>query len=101
MEAKCDTQYLFDLLLLIHCLDQAASYTVSKYDFDEIHDAFEHFKKAFPDDEIRAALWNVTEAVRKPFLEMSKEEIQRMSDSDVVAGFSFAQEAIKAFKELS
>ena len=43
-------------------------------------------------------MWNVTEAVRKPFLEMKKEDIQRMSDADVVAGFGFAQEAIKVFK---
>ena len=43
-------------------------------------------------------MWNVTEAVRKPFLEMKKEDIQRMSDADVVTGFGFAQEAIKVFK---
>ena len=65
-----------------------------------MHDAFEYFKKQYPNDEIRAALWNVTEAVRKPFLEMVKNDIQKMSDADVVCGFGFAQEAIKAFKPL-
>lgn len=63
--------------------------------------AFEYFKAQFPNDEIRAALWNVTEATRKPFLEMTKNDIQKMSDADLVAGFGFAQEAIKAFKPLS
>ena len=62
-----------------------------------MQNAFEYFKKQYPNDEIRAALWNVTEAVRKPFLEMKRKDIQDMSDADVVAGFGFAQEAIKAF----
>lgn len=63
--------------------------------------AFEFFKKEFPNDEIRGALWNVTQATRKPFLEMKREDIQRMSDADVVGGFAFSQEAIQAFKELT
>ena len=73
---------------------------MTKYDYDELHNAFEYFKKVYPNDEIRAALWNVTEAVRKPFLDLKKEDMQKMVDADVVAGFGFAQEAIKAFKQL-
>lgn len=73
---------------------------MAKYDYDEMHDAFEYFKTLYPKDEIRAALWNVTEAVRKPFLEMKRKDIQDMSDADVVAGFGFSQEAIKAFLPL-
>ncbi|KAJ3557918.1 hypothetical protein NM688_g1212 [Phlebia brevispora] len=79
---------------------EAAYYAVSKYDYDEMHNAFEYFKRVYPNDEIRAALWNVTEAVRKPFLDLKKEDMQKMVDADVVAGFGFAQEAIKAFKQL-
>ncbi len=37
--------------------------------------------------------------MRKPFLEMKKADIQKMSDADLVAGFAFAQEAIKVFKQ--
>lgn len=70
------------------------------YDYDQMHGAFEYFKQQFAQDEIRAALWNVTEGVRKPFLEMTRKDIQSMSDADVVAGFSFAQQVIKIFKTL-
>ena len=80
---------------------QAAYYAVPKYDYDEMQKAFGYFKQQFPNDEIRAALWNVTEAVRKPFLEMKREDIQKMSDSDIITGFAFAQEAIKTFKALT
>ena len=80
---------------------QAAYYAVSRYDYDEMHAAFDYFKQRYPHDEIRAALWNVTEAVRKPFLDMQRVDIQRVTDADVVAGFGFAQAAIRAFKPLT
>lgn len=59
--------------------------------------AWTFFKQEFSNDEIRAALWNVTQGVRKPFLEMTRDDIQKMSDADVVTGFAFAQEAIRTF----
>jgi NAD(P)-dependent dehydrogenase (short-subunit alcohol dehydrogenase family) len=71
---------------------------VAEYSYDEIVKAFAHFKEQLPQDEIRAALWNVTEAVRKPFLDMKKEDIKKIADADLVAGFGFAQEVIKVFK---
>lgn len=76
---------------------QAAYFVVSKYDFDEMEKAWAFFRGAFAADEIRAALWNVTEGTRKPFLEMRRDDIQRVSDADVVAGFAFAQEAVRTF----
>jgi len=77
---------------------EAEYYTVPVYDYDQMHGAVEYFKQKFAQDEIRAALWNVTQGVRKPFLEMTRADIQTMSDADVVGGFAFAQEIIKIFK---
>ena len=68
------------------------------YEFDELVAAVAYFKDVFAQDEIRAALWNVTEGTRKPFLEMTRKDIQTMTDADVVAGFAFAQEVIRIFK---
>ncbi|KAF7796944.1 hypothetical protein EIP86_008130 [Pleurotus ostreatoroseus] len=82
-------------------LQQATYFAVTKYDYGEIHDAFEYFRKMYPNDEIRAALWNATQPARGPFLEMVKEDIQKMVDADIVGGFGFAQATIKAFKALS
>ena len=79
---------------------QSSFYAVAKYDYDEMANAFEYFKRQYPKDEIRAALWNVTEAIRKPFLEMTREEFQRMADSDIVAAYGFSQAALRAFLEL-
>lgn len=78
---------------------KALFYAVPEYTYESIVSAFAFFKEQLPSDEIRAALWNVTEAVRKPFLEMKQADIQKMSDADLVAGFAFAQEAIKVFKQ--
>lgn len=78
---------------------KALFYAVPEYTYESIVSAFAFFKEQLPNDEIRAALWNVTEAVRKPFLEMEKADIQKVSDADLVAGFAFAQEAIKAFNQ--
>lgn len=72
-------------------------FAVSTYNFDEMEKAWAFFRQEFANDEIRAALWNVTQGTRKPFLEMKREDIQKMSDADVVTGFSFAQEAIRTF----
>ncbi|GJE94715.1 NAD(P)-binding protein [Phanerochaete sordida] len=77
---------------------EAAYFAVKAYDFDELVAAVAYLKGVFAQDEIRAALWNVTEGTRKPFLEMTRKDIQTMSDADVVAGFAFAQEVIRIFK---
>ncbi|KAI0344835.1 NAD(P)-binding protein [Trametopsis cervina] len=77
----------------------AIYYAVPEYTYEEMEKAFAYFQEQLPNDEIRAALWNVTEAVRKPFLEMKKEEIQKMTDADLVAGFGFAQQAVRIFKK--
>jgi hypothetical protein len=65
-----------------------------------MHKAFEHFKGHFPNDEVRAALWNVTQGIRKPFLEMKRKDFQLMTDSNILASYGFAQAAVKSFLEL-
>jgi len=49
--------------------------------------------------EIRAALFNVGYGVWKPFLDVTPSEIQESVDTNIVAAFAFAREAILAFKQ--
>ena len=47
---------------------------------------------------MRAAVWNAGFGVWKPFLEITPDEVQTAVDTNVVAAFAFAREAILAFK---
>ena len=70
---------------------------MAQYDYDAMGRAWAFFRGAFAGAEPRAALWNVTEGTRRPFLAMARADVQAVADADVGAGFAFAQEAVRAF----
>jgi NAD(P)-dependent dehydrogenase (short-subunit alcohol dehydrogenase family) len=55
----------------------------------------------WPDSDIRVALFNAGFAVWKPFLQITEDEIDRVTDSNVKAAFAFAREAVSAFQAQS
>ncbi len=61
---------------------------------------FEAIKKQWPEDEIRAAVWNAGFGIWKPFLELSEEEVRESVETNVLGPFAFARQAIEAFKAL-
>jgi len=77
----------------------AAAFPVADYSWTAITEAFSAIKKRFSGSHIRVALFNVAQGHRGPFLELKEEDIQASLQINVVAGFAFAQEAIKAFLE--
>ncbi|TEB19917.1 short-chain dehydrogenase/reductase SDR [Coprinellus micaceus] len=73
---------------------------------DEINAAGGHaapfaLESAFPkpEYEIRAAVWNAGNAVFKPFLSITQEELDSVVDTGIKSAFSFARHTILAFKE--
>ncbi|EJT99175.1 NADP-binding protein [Dacryopinax primogenitus] len=78
----------------------AAAFPIVKYDYKEIHDAFDAIKKHWPDEELRVAVWNAGYGVWKPFLEVTEEEVKESVQINIVAAAAFAQEAILAFQKL-
>jgi NAD(P)-dependent dehydrogenase (short-subunit alcohol dehydrogenase family) len=55
----------------------------------------------WPNSDIRVALFNAGFAVWKPFLQITEDEVDRVTDTNVKAGFAFAREAISAFQTQS
>jgi len=77
---------------------EAAPFPLKAYDASNIHTVFEAIKKHWPNEPIRAALWNVSSDKFKPFLEFTDEEWVKQAQLTMVAGAAFSKECILAFK---
>lgn len=69
------------------------------YTHDSMKATFSSIKQAWPDSEIRAALWNAGAGVFKNFLDVTEDDIKQSLDTNVIGAFAFARETILAFKE--
>ncbi|KAH7101093.1 NAD(P)-binding protein [Auriculariales sp. MPI-PUGE-AT-0066] len=78
---------------------EAKAFPVAAYDHQTLHAAFASIRTAWPNVPIRVAVWNAGDAVWKPFLDISPEEVKKGTDSTIGA-FAFSREAILAFKDL-
>jgi len=77
---------------------EAAPFPVKTYDAPSIHAVFETIKKHWPNESIRAALWNVSSDKFKPFLSVTDDEWVRQAQLTMVAGAAFSKECVLAFK---
>lgn len=80
---------------------QAAPFPLTSYSHTDIATTWDAIHKRFPkpEYEIRVAVWNAGQAVWKPFLEITPEEVQSVLDTGVAAAFAFARHSILAFKD--
>lgn len=61
---------------------------------------FASIRTAWPDSEIRAAVWNAGAGIFKTFLNVTENDIKQSLDTNVIGAFAFARETILAFKEV-
>jgi len=78
----------------------AGAFPIPSYTPASVQSAFASIKSRWPASPLRVALFNAGHFVRKPFLEISAEEVQDSVDTNIVAAFAFAKEVLLAFKEL-
>jgi len=78
----------------------AAAFPIAKYDYADIHSAFDAIKKHWPGEELRVAVYNAGYGVWKPFLEVTEDEWKESAQTNIVAAAAFAREAILAFQQL-
>ena len=77
---------------------QAAAFPIADYNYKEVQAAFRAVRARWPDADIRVALFNTSSPIWKPFLQITEDEIDRVTDTNIKAAFAFAHEAITAFK---
>jgi NAD(P)-dependent dehydrogenase (short-subunit alcohol dehydrogenase family) len=80
---------------------QAAPFALESYSHEDLTTAWKAIQQRFPkpEYEIRAAVWNAGNAVFKPFLSITQEELDSVVDTGLKSAFSFAHHTILAFKE--
>ncbi|KIY74046.1 NAD(P)-binding protein [Cylindrobasidium torrendii FP15055 ss-10] len=79
---------------------EAKAFPLQAYDTSNIVSAFKGIQATYPTDKysLRAALWNAGDAVWKPFLEITEEELDKTFNTNTRAAFSFSRETILRFK---
>ncbi|CDO76840.1 hypothetical protein BN946_scf185033.g37 [Trametes cinnabarina] len=82
---------------------EAAAFPVESYTYKALTDVLgairAHKWTGSEKPEIRAALWNAGAGVRKPFLNVTEEDLQLVLDTNVNGAFAFAHQIVQAFKE--
>lgn len=80
---------------------QAAPFPLKSYSHEDIATTWSAIQQRFPkpEYEIRAAVWNAGNAVWKPFLDITYDELDSTVDTGIKSAFAFARHSILAFKE--
>ncbi|KAI0044938.1 NAD-P-binding protein [Auriscalpium vulgare] len=80
---------------------EAAAFPIATYNYKEVETAFSAIKKHWPDSDIRVALYNASVGIFKSFLEVTEEDLDKITDSNVKGAFAFARQAVVAFQDQS
>ncbi|KAF9067152.1 NAD(P)-binding protein [Rhodocollybia butyracea] len=76
-----------------------ASFIISSYEYASIQSTFKSIRARYPLSQysIRAALYNCSDRVRKPFLEITPEDIKTITRVNFEGAFAFVHEIISDF----
>jgi NAD(P)-dependent dehydrogenase (short-subunit alcohol dehydrogenase family) len=77
---------------------QAAAFPISDYNYKEVQTAFRAARTHWPTSDVRAALYNAGFGIWKPFLQITEDEVDKVTETNVKAAFAFSREAIAAFQ---
>ncbi|KAF5376759.1 hypothetical protein D9757_009478 [Collybiopsis confluens] len=79
---------------------EATAFPVTSYEHVSLRSAFQAIRNRYPAQQysLRAALYNASHWVRKPFLEITPEDIQAITETSINGGFAFAKEVISEYK---
>ncbi|KAI8977768.1 short-chain dehydrogenase/reductase SDR [Trametes punicea] len=82
---------------------EAAAFPVDSYAYKSLTNVFGAFRghqwSSSEKPEIRVALWNAGAGIRKPFLEVTEEDLQLTIDTNINGAFAFAHQILQAFKQ--
>ncbi|KAI5117583.1 hypothetical protein M0805_004578 [Coniferiporia weirii] len=80
---------------------EAAAFPIAAYTSPALKSAFDAISSHWPATTsiLRVAVWNAAFNIRKPFLEITDEEVGEAVDTNIRAAFAFSRSVITAFKE--
>jgi len=80
---------------------EVSSFIISSYDYASVQAVFQSIRTRYPSPQysIRAALYNPSDRMRKPFLEITPEDVQTIVRVNFEGAFAFSHEIISDFKK--
>ncbi|KAK0433094.1 NAD(P)-binding protein, partial [Armillaria borealis] len=76
----------------------AASFPISSYSTTDINAAFTQIRAQYQGRPIRVALYNAGHGVWKPFLDITPEDVQAVTQTNIEGAFAFSKNVIEAFQ---
>ncbi|SJL04298.1 related to oxidoreductase, short chain dehydrogenase/reductase family [Armillaria ostoyae] len=76
----------------------AAPFPISSYNTTDVNTAFAQIRAHYQGQPIRIALYNAVHGVWKPFLDITPEDIQAVTQTSIEGTFSFSKNVIQAFQ---
>ncbi|THV05743.1 NAD(P)-binding protein [Dendrothele bispora CBS 962.96] len=82
---------------------RVASFAIPSYGHADVASAFAQIHSRYPSNthSLRAALYNAGNGVWKPFLDVTPEDVQLVTQSNIEGSFAFSHHVLKAFKNNS
>ncbi|PBK91977.1 NAD(P)-binding protein [Armillaria gallica] len=76
----------------------ASSFPISSYSTTDINTAFTQIRAQYQGQPIRVALYNAGHGVWKPFLDITPEDVQAVTQTNIEGAFAFSKNVIEAFQ---
>ncbi|KAK0439484.1 NAD(P)-binding protein [Desarmillaria tabescens] len=76
----------------------AASFPIASYSTTDINAAFSQIHSHYQGQAIRVALYNAGHGVWKPFLDITPEDLQAVTQTNIEGAFAFSKNVIQAFQ---
>ncbi|KAK0199290.1 hypothetical protein DFS33DRAFT_1369266 [Desarmillaria ectypa] len=77
----------------------SASFPISSYSTEDINTAFTRIRAHFQGQPVRVALFNAGDAVWKPFLDITPEDVRAVTQTNIEGAFAFSKNVIQAFQK--
>jgi NAD(P)-dependent dehydrogenase (short-subunit alcohol dehydrogenase family) len=77
---------------------EAAPFPIPAYTYKDVTEVFERVQKHWPTGELRVALYNVSFACFKGFLDVTEDDVDAGTDANLKAAYAFSRQAVLQMK---
>ncbi|PBK68144.1 NAD(P)-binding protein [Armillaria solidipes] len=76
----------------------AAPFPVSSYNTTDINTAYAQIRAHYQGQPIRVALYNATHPIWKPFLDITPDDVEAVTETNIEGAFAFSKNVIQSFQ---